>query len=577
MQRYSIIHTRKLHDAINDESCKLIQFADDFNIIVKAKNLQSLITKATEKLTQFNNELKKLNLIINLAKTNTIIFNHKIDIFTNYDILLGNCTIKNVNQVKILGIIIDNKLNFTINSKSLKANCNKYLNLLKVFSKTKGGAHPLTMLQINNALINSRILYNTIVSNISKKNNNIIQVIQNQALRICMGYIKTTPINVILTETCKLPFIIQDELATAKFLTKQIYYDNTLSDKIKTNQLYRKFEKTIDQYDLKKLIPIKISHTDYKTPENLKIIYSNVYNLSTAEKLRYVHNIYQELNKIPDTPMIFADGSKTLSKNGLGIYFDRTGETISMEISPRQSIKSLETLAILIALQTSKTTNNTNIVIFTDSKSSLQSINKTIEKNGYKYYENKIINAIKANNNINYVLYWIPAHIGFTQHDLADQAAKEAKVNINVQHIPPEETMVNIKTDIEEYWRNTYIESDTQKGLFYRNIINNNPKRKPWFVDSNLNSSQIKTINRLRSGHCFDKKTLAILKIVNNNICEICNEVEAAEHIIKKCTKYSTIRTRYNTITNIQYKNLLQDKRFHIFITEFLNEIEYYL
>lgn len=150
--------------------------------------------------------------------------------------------------------------------------------------------------------------------------------------------------------------------------------------------------------------------------------------------------------------MVFADGTKTLTKNGIGIYIDNSSESVSMEITPRQSIKSLETLAILIALQTtSRTTNNKNIVVFTDSKSSLQSIGKTITNNSYKYYENKIINTINENSNKNYMLHWIPA-----QYDLADSAAKEAKVKINIQYIPPEETIVNIKSDVEEYWRNTH-------------------------------------------------------------------------------------------------------------------------
>lgn len=61
---------------------------------------------------------KKLNLDLSLNKTNTIIVNHRLDNFTNYDITINNFTVKNVINIKILGITIDNKLNFNINQKN---------------------------------------------------------------------------------------------------------------------------------------------------------------------------------------------------------------------------------------------------------------------------------------------------------------------------------------------------------------------------------------------------------------------------------------------------------------------------
>lgn len=69
-----------------------------------------------------------------------------------------------------------------------------------------GGAHPKTMLNVGNALVNSRIHYSTIPTKLNKQNANTIQILLNKCYRICMGYIKTTPVNVILFETCKLPF-----------------------------------------------------------------------------------------------------------------------------------------------------------------------------------------------------------------------------------------------------------------------------------------------------------------------------------------------------------------------------------
>lgn len=72
-----------------------------------------------------------------------------------------------------------------------------------------------------------------------------------------MGYIKTAPVNVILIETCKLPFLLQDEIATANFLSKQLYYNNTLAALLHKNQTIPKFEDIIRSYDLLNKIPKK--------------------------------------------------------------------------------------------------------------------------------------------------------------------------------------------------------------------------------------------------------------------------------------------------------------------------------
>lgn len=135
-----------------------MQFADDFVLIIKAQNLTDLLVFTNHYISKFNIELKKIYLDLNLSKTHSIIFNHRLNNFTNYNLTIENSIIKNVTHTKILSVIIDNKLNFNINTKTVKSTCNKYLNLLKIFSKSKGGAHPKTMLNLNRAIIDSRIV-----------------------------------------------------------------------------------------------------------------------------------------------------------------------------------------------------------------------------------------------------------------------------------------------------------------------------------------------------------------------------------------------------------------------------------
>lgn len=171
------------------------------------------------------------------------------------------------------------------------------------------------------------------------------------------------------------------------------------------------------------------------------------------------------------------------------------------------SINSLETLAILIALNLVKNfADIKNIIIQSDSKSSVESIQKTLAMHNNKYYEHKIIETVKNNTNIEFIIHWIPAHIGHINHEKADEAAKLCRDPYNIEFIPPEETISNIKRGRYASWNNAYTTSTTQKGLFYRSVIKQTPRKNPWFVDQHFNSKTIKCINRLRSGHCFDNK-----------------------------------------------------------------------
>lgn len=150
------IYTKDLH-AISTDSEKIVQFADDFTIIIKAKTVSEIIYKAKLFLLKFNNQLQELNLKLNFDKCNSILFNHKQDMFNLLDITIDNHVILNKNHVKILGLTIDKKLNFNLNTKILKENCNGYINILKIFSKIRGGAHPQSMINIYKMTINSKI------------------------------------------------------------------------------------------------------------------------------------------------------------------------------------------------------------------------------------------------------------------------------------------------------------------------------------------------------------------------------------------------------------------------------------
>lgn len=170
---------------------------------------------------------------------------------------------------------------------------------------------------------------------------------------------------------------------------------------------------------------------------------------------------------------------------------------------------------------------------------------------------------------------WIPAHVGLIEHDFADLEAKNAINTFNLVKLPPEDVLRNINNFIKNEFKEKYLILTDIKGLFYKQLINELPLSTQWFKDASLNSNLVKMINRLRSGHCFDKRTLHIMKITDNNICTTCNIIEDAEHILLDCKLFDHVRHKYTYLTQTprtNYLNLLRNIQTYNTIYNFLTE-----
>jgi hypothetical protein len=87
---------------------------------------------------------------------------------------------------------------------------------------------------------------------------------------------------------------------------------------------------------------------------------------------------------------------------------------------------------------------------------------------------------------------------------------------------------------------------------FYENI-----EIKPWYFNHKqmLKGVDIKTINRLIAGHDLTPKYLKIMNLIESDLCEKCNVICDALHLLKDCTKYTNRKFQINS--NIQ--NLLKN------------------
>ena len=112
------IRTNTIHSYINDIAnvsniFKINLFADDTSLFHTNYNCESLNKETNQELTRISTWLATNKLVLNISKTNYMIFTSKSKSYNNIsNIHIDGNEIQQVNKTKCLGIIIEEYLNW---------------------------------------------------------------------------------------------------------------------------------------------------------------------------------------------------------------------------------------------------------------------------------------------------------------------------------------------------------------------------------------------------------------------------------------------------------------------------------
>ena len=135
-----------------------IMFADDTNLFVNGKTLNDVLTKINSILSKLKLYLEANFLHINVSKSKFIHFKtprQKIDTCL-YDIKFGNQTLHNVDNIKFLGVIIDEKLSWT---KHIRLLVNKVRCSVSQLYEMRRTLPKNLKNSVYNAIVNSQLSY----------------------------------------------------------------------------------------------------------------------------------------------------------------------------------------------------------------------------------------------------------------------------------------------------------------------------------------------------------------------------------------------------------------------------------
>lgn len=535
----------------------VIQYADDFCIYSMNRTYDGTTQALGLAVEQFKFHCSRLGFQLSVDKSIVTIFTRHHTPNDNA-ITLGQYVFPYKREVKYLGIILDQKLSWKPFIENIVTRCQKGINFLKMVTKTWWGAEPKTALLFYRTYIRSILDYGCqLYGAASKSLLKELDVVQNKALRLCIGAMNSTPIEPLRVESLEPPLDLRREYLASKFIIKSNVQNSIITKKI---QRLNTADLVCKYWNKKESPPLC---TAYRETSKLYPLLNNVHNknninsfeLMTSSEVvipEYSDILVENLNTLKywlqacgNFPVqIYTDASKSFQGVGSAYVIPLLKLQGKFKLNSEASIFSAEAFAIQKALEYVLSSQHTHAIILSDSLSVLTAINNT-------YHLTIQINPYIANIKIllkelqtlgRYIKFiWVKAHIGLQHNEEADVLAKESiSSGTDISNQLCIQDSVNMqKSNLKKKWAHVWTEHCFTNPSRYTSIHPVIPQ-KHWHESLDIPRKYITIINRIKFGHGSYPAHLYRLKILSTDICPSCNINEKGDldHIFFGCNKH---------------------------------------
>ena len=543
---------------------KLIIYADDKKLYHREKTLAMVEAKLQESVVEIETWLRENELEVETGKSYVMCFtNQKLTREPN--IYINGNRISYITEHKSLGLILDGpRLTWRKHIEHLRIIGNKRLDVMKRLSSLKWGTHRDVLLMYYQRAIKPKLEYgNSIYGSACYSLLTKLDVIHNTALRIASGAFRTSPINSISVETgvmnlswsrkvseCNQVLAFARKPANHPML--ELYPKNFTNAITWHAQRKPLLHRAIKVFDLLGITYPQLRSYPTVSPIPPWIDISHVIHptlIGISNKTEQQPDLLPSYHMVSNTTYcdffaLFTDGSHSPDPpaTAAAVYAPSTGRCTTWRLQAHVDVLTAELFAIDQACSVAAASHQQRMVIYTDSKSSLQLL---LRKKITTYRElvfniqSKIHNISKQNKVIH--LQWIPGHSGIRGNNIADKAAKMALNAADMTRIIIPETVYKniIRQVANKAWTEEAVRAMSTSHL---GSIREDAKPHPW-VRSNRRALDVALL-RLRIGHCALNKHLHRINLEESPNCAWCGEEESIQHIFEACYRHYSIRTQ---------------------------------
>ena len=183
-----------------------VHYADDGAIWKRGRNTKQVISGMQTAIKKVEEWSIEWSFKMSTSKSSYMIFSRKKEDFKDIKLLLYGKPLEQVKSFKYLGMWLDGRYTWKKHIEEIDKKCRRVLNVMRAIAGKEWGAERDSMITIYQALIRSTVdygymIYGSASESLLKK----LDRIQYRAIRICLGAVKTTPVNALLVEVNEMP------------------------------------------------------------------------------------------------------------------------------------------------------------------------------------------------------------------------------------------------------------------------------------------------------------------------------------------------------------------------------------